>query len=447
MSKDAVFGQAKSNGFQVSVSTLTLGTLYEAVLAFSSQDRFETFWPSVCQNARWLIPSRRMVILLDTGEQDFEIQGMFGQGKFQKPVDSRFAPTDQLKRALAKKNAQWFENPRKQFGGERDTFITWLLQDQPDTLFALPILVKGKSIGALLFAMGSVSEADQAMLNTLGTIYALHTGMTYTLICLTEERMQMQKQLLMQEKMASLGNLVAGVAHEINNPIGVINSAADVLERCIRTINDVVMNGKTPVQISEHPTLQKALKLLPQNTQLITDAGLRIAKLVQSLKNFARLEEAEFQSVSIHEGIESALTLIQHEIKESVQVVKDYGELPQHFCCPGELNQVFMTLLRNASQAMEREGVITIKTGADKENLYVKISDTGKGMTPEELKSLFDFRFTKKQSRVAMAMGLVNAYNIIQKHHGEIQVESEAGKGTTFTVILPKDIGKARKRS
>jgi signal transduction histidine kinase len=447
MSKDAVFGLAKSNGFNVSVSTLTLGTLYEAVLAFSSQDRFETFWPSVCQNARWLIPSRRMVILLDTEEQNFEIQGMFGQGEFQTPADSQFVPTDQLKRILAKKNAQWFENPRKQFRGERDTFITWLLQDQPDMLFALPILVKGKSIGALLFAMGSVSEADQAMLNTLGTIYALHTGMTYTLICLTEERMQMQKQLLTQEKMASLGNLVAGVAHEVNNPIAAIISAADVSVRCIGTINDFVINGESLDQIKEHTKFQKSIRLLLQNNELIGNAGQRIAKLVQSLKNFARLEEAEFQSVSIHEGIESALTLMQHEIKEGVQVVKDYGELPRLFCCPGELNQVFMTLLRNASQAIERKGVITITTGADKENLCVIISDTGKGMNPEELKSLLDFRFTTKQSRVTMATGLVNAYNIIQKHRGHITVESEVGKGTTFTVILPKDRGKAQKRS
>ncbi len=447
MSQDAIFGAPKLEEFQVSVSTLSLGTLYEAVLAFSSQDRLETFWPSVCQNSRWLIPSRRMAILLCGGEGSFEIVGMFELGKFQKPADMRFVPTDLLTQALAKKNTQWFKNPQPQFREESNTFITWFLQDQPDMLFALPILVKGKSIGAILFAMGSVDESDQAMLNTLGTIYALHTGMSYTLICLTEERMQMQKQLLMQEKMALLGNLVAGVAHEVNNPIGVINSAADVLERCIGAINDVVINDKTVVQIREHPTFQKALKLLLQNKQLITDAGQRIAKLVQSLKHFTRLDETEFQNADIHEGIESTLTLIQHEIKNGVHVVKDYGELPQLFCCPSELNQVFMTLLRNGTQAIKREGIITIKTGADKENLYVTISDSGRGMNPEELKTLFDFRFTTKQSRVAMTMGLVNAYNIVQKHQGEITVESEVGKGTTFTVILPKDIGNSLERS
>lgn len=443
MSKDAISCPPKSEGFQVSVSTLTLGTLYEAVLAFSSQDRFETFWPSVCQNARWLIPSRRMAILLCAAEDSFEIMGRFEHGKFQKPADSQFTPTDRLKQVLTKKNAQWFKNPQEEYLEETDVFITWLLQDRPDMLFALPILVKGKSIGAMLFAMGSVDESDQAMLNTLGTIYALHTGMTYTLICLTEERMQMHKQLLMQEKMASLGNLVAGVAHEINNPIGVINSAADVFERCIRTIDDSVMNGEPLVQIGEHPTFQKALKLLLQNNQLITDAGHRIAKLVQSLKHFTRLDEAEFQNADIHEGIENTLTLIQHEIKDSVRVVKDYGELPQLFCCAGELNQVFMTLLRNAAQAIERDGIIAIKTWADKEHIYAKISDTGKGIKAEELRTLFDFRFTTKQSRVALSMGLVNAYNIVQKHQGEITVESEVGKGTTFTVMLPKNIGKA----
>ncbi|NIV94886.1 hypothetical protein GWN42_19365 [candidate division KSB1 bacterium] len=440
MSQDAVFGSPKSNEFQVSISTLTLGTLYEAVLAFSSQDSFETLWPSVCQNARWLIPSRRMGIVLCTGEDSFEILGKFAQGQFHKAADSRFAPTDRLKEALAKKNAQWFKSPGEEFREESHTFITWLLQNQPDMLFALPILVKGKCIGSMLFVMGAVDASDQAMLNTLGTIFALHVGMSYTLISLSDERMQMQKKLLMQEKMASLGNLVAGVAHEVNNPIGVINSTADVMVRCIATIKKALTNCETLDQIKENLTFEKALQLLAQNNQVIADAGQRIAKLVQSLRNFTKLDEAEFQNINLHEGIESTLTLIQHEFKEGVQVVKDYGDLPEFCCSPGELNQVFMTLLRNASQAIEREGIIIIKTLADKENLYVKISDTGKGMDSEKLKTVFDFRFTKRDSRVAMGMSLVNAYNIVQKHRGEIKVESEVGKGSTFTVILPKEL-------
>ena len=169
---------ATSRSFQVSISSLTLGTLYEAVLAFSSQDRFETLWPSVCQNARWLIPARRMGILLRAGAASFEIAGVFEHGKFQKPVDAQFTPQgDQLKRALVQKNAQWIHRPRQELEGETGNFSERLLYDDPDVLFVIPMSMKGKTIGHLLFAMSSVADRDQAMLNTLGTIYALHVGM------------------------------------------------------------------------------------------------------------------------------------------------------------------------------------------------------------------------------------------------------------------------------
>ena len=248
----------KSSSFQVSISSLTLGTLYEGVLAFSSQDSFETLWPSVCQNVRWLIPSRRMGILLCSAEEGFEIAGMFEHGGFQKPVDSRFTPEgDELERALAQKNAQWIKTPWHPMVEERSPFTQWLLQDHPDMLFVLPVRVKGRTIGALLFATASLAETDQAMLSTLGTIYALHVGMTYALLRISEERKEMQNQLILQEKMASLGSLVAGIAHEINSPIGTLQCATDVVSRCVKRIESLFGGGKPPEDVSIDEWCQK----------------------------------------------------------------------------------------------------------------------------------------------------------------------------------------------
>jgi len=155
------------------------------------------------------------------------------------------------------------------------------------------------------------------------------------------------------------------------------------------------------------------------------------------LKNFARLDEAEFQKADIHDGIDSTLTLVQHELKNKIEVVKEYGNIPRIFCYPNQLNQMFMNLFVNAAKAIEDNGTIKIETFADDTNVYVKISDTGKGIPPENLAKLFDPGFTTKSSRVGMDLGLSISYNIIQKHKGDITVESELGKGTEFTIILP----------
>jgi signal transduction histidine kinase len=423
--------QPQKSSFQVSVSSLTLGTLYEAVLAFSSQDRFETFWPSVCQNVRWLIPSRRLGILLCGVEGNFEIAGMFDHGSLHKPADSHFTPEgDELKRALAQKNAQWISIPR-QTVGEMSPFTRWLLQDHPEGLFVLPMRVKGKTVGALLLAMAHVEETDKAMLSTLGTIYALHTGMAYTLLRISEEREEMQDQLILQEKMASLGSLVAGIAHEINSPVGTLQSATDVVTRCVNRIESLFAEGQPLEDVS------KALKILKENTELIAVAGGRIANMVRSLRNFARLDEAEYQRANLHEDLESTLTLLEGALKNRIMVVKEFQAIPELFCFPGQLNQVFMSLLQNATEAIEGPGTIRISTFARDDFVHIQISDSGSGIAPEKLKRIFDFAFSEKGSRVKMRSGLVTAYSIVQRHRGNIAVESRLGEGSTFTVRLP----------
>ena len=236
-----------------------------------------------------------------------------------------------------------------------------------------------------------------------------------------------QTQLVMQEKMASLGDLVSGVAHEINNPVGVVNSAADVAQRCAARIGD----GE----------VAKPLALLKANLDAVLEAGGRIDTIVKSLKNFARLDEAEFQTVDLHEGIDSALTLLESQLGGRIIIARDYGEIQPIYCSPGQLNQVFMHLLRNAIAAIEGTGRITIRTCETADGVRVLIRDTGRGIPAEQLARIFDFDFRATDQRVKMGFGLSTDYRIIQDHQGEIKVESEMGEGTEVTIDLPMRAG------
>ncbi len=253
----------------------------------------------------------------------------------------------------------------------------------------------------------------------------------------TRELREKQAQLVQSGKMAALGNLVAGVAHEVNNPIGAVNSAADVSLRCIDLINNVITEFKEVEDLKNNSKFKNVLKMLFENNQVIVTAGKRIAQIVQSLKNFSRLDEADNLEANIHEGIDSTLTLVHHEIKRKVEIIKEYGKVPLIDCYPNQLNQVFMNLFVNAAHAIKVKGNIKIKTSADDENVYIKISDTGVGIQADDLNKIFDPGFTTKGVGVGTGLGLSICYNIIQKHNGSISVESEVGKGTEFTITLP----------
>ena len=245
-----------------------------------------------------------------------------------------------------------------------------------------------------------------------------------------EQLTETQQQLVLQEKMASLGSLVAGIAHEINNPIGAVNSAVDVVQLCADRI--AAVSG-------DEVQLEQPLRLLTDNIGAMRTASDRIIGLVQSLKNFAHLDEAEFQLADLNAGIESVLTLLRSKIQDRIEVEREFGELPLLFCTPGQLNQVFMSLLQNAVEAIEAEGVIRITTSVLDNCIHVQIADSGAGIAPEKLESLFDFGFSKDSPRVKMGAGLSTASSIVRQHGGEIRVESEVGKGSPFTVDLPLD--------
>ncbi len=248
---------------------------------------------------------------------------------------------------------------------------------------------------------------------------------------------EMQHQLILQEKMASLGNLVAGVAHEVNSPIGAVHSAADVTRRCIEKIKEILKSSQTLQELKSSEQLEKSLRILTDNNHVTTTASERITDIVTSLKIFARLDEADYQEANLHDGLDTTLTLLDHEIKDRIIVSRDYGDIPNIGCYANQLNQVFMNILMNAVQAIENEGRITIKTALESGKVTVEFSDTGRGIPSENMAKVFDPGFTTKGVGVGTGLGLSISHNIIQKHNGHIRVESEEGKGTSFTILLP----------
>lgn len=246
-----------------------------------------------------------------------------------------------------------------------------------------------------------------------------------------------QAHLVQSEKMASLGQLVAGIAHEINTPIGSINSNNDILIRSVGKMREFFNCEQCPADVRENPDVVKLMRVLEEinhNNRIACD---RIINIILSLKNFARLDEAERKRVNIHEGLDSSLVLVHHQLKNRIAVVKEYGTLPEIECSPNQLNQVFMNLLVNAAQAMPGRGTLTIKTLHLGNEIQIKISDTGIGIPRENMRKIFDPGFTTKGVGVGTGLGLSICNKIIQDHRGRIAVESEVGRGTTFTITLP----------
>ena len=291
--------------------------------------------------------------------------------------------------------------------------------------------------------VSAIKEAEEEIRNLNAELEQRVRERTAELEATLRQLQETQNQLILREKMASLGNLVAGVAHEINNPTGAVRSASDVSNRCLDRLEEVITQGDSTGSIVGNLRFQTAIKLLRENVQITVEGSERIAEIVRSLRIFARLDKSELDKADIHEGLESTLTLLHHELKHKVEVIREYGKIPRIYCYAQELNQVFMNVLANAIQAIENKGTIRIKTSADRKNVYVEIADTGKGIPPDKLARIFDPGFTTKGVGVGTGLGLSISHNIIQKHDGEIRVKSELGKGTTFTAVLPNDLDKS----
>jgi PAS domain S-box-containing protein len=264
-----------------------------------------------------------------------------------------------------------------------------------------------------------------------------------------------QAQILQREKMASIGQLAAGVAHEINNPMGFITSNLGTLDKYIHKFTDYIdaqaealASFKSEEVTARLKDIRKKLKLdyvLEDVGKLIEESeegAERVKKIVQNLKTFSRVDQAEYKPADINECIESTLNIVWNELKYKTTLEKEYGELPPVKCYPQQLNQVFMNLLVNAAQAIEKQGIIRIKTWNGDGSVNISISDTGSGIPEDKLSRIFDPFFTTKPVGQGTGLGLSITYDIVKKHKGEIRVESEVGKGTVFNIKIPVAEGK-----
>jgi signal transduction histidine kinase len=272
-----------------------------------------------------------------------------------------------------------------------------------------------------------------------------------TLEQLYNELQQTQTQLIQSEKMAALGQLVAGVAHELNNPISFVYGNMKELQRYSAAVTDLLeLLSRDITRKDFQNKLQEKLGELDQKYDLefirkdmdnligeSLEGSQRVKEVVQNLRNFSRLDEAEYKAVDLHEGLESTLLLLNNEIKNRILVHKNYGQLPKVFCNPGHINQAFMNLLHNATQAIEGKGDIWIATRQVDHRVEIEIRDNGTGIPKDIQHKIFDPFFTTKAVGKGTGLGLSISYSIIEKHGGKILLESEEGKGTAFTVILP----------
>ncbi len=242
-------------------------------------------------------------------------------------------------------------------------------------------------------------------------------------------------QLVQMEKMASVGVLAAGIAHEVNNPLGFLISNLESLKDYARALAKIV-----PPDNPKNTTILEDLSAISAES---LEGALRIKKIVSDLRTFSKQSESAVNLVDINQILESTLSIVWNEIKFKIAVVKDYQAKTQVFADSTQLSQVFLNLLINASQAIPEKGTVTLATSEDTDNVHIKISDTGPGIAPEILPKIFDPFFSTKKT--GSGLGLSVSYNIIKSHKGQIKAESTLGKGTTFTISLPKKQGQEEK--
>ena len=276
------------------------------------------------------------------------------------------------------------------------------------------------------------------------------------LFVINQELKNTQAQLFQSEKLASIGQLSAGIAHEINNPLGFITNNIVILEEYIESYLQILQAMEGLKKTIEDKDLDKAGKKVQEinvleeklNLDFITgdienlirqskSGAERIKKIVQDLRTFARKDEGQMELNNVEEILDGVINIVWNEIKYTAELKKEYGGVPLVKCNAQKLGQVFINLLVNAAQSIKEKGEITVKTYSDEKHVCIEISDTGCGIPKENISKIFDQFFTTKEVGKGTGLGLSIGYNIIKQHKGEMDVLSEINKGTKFTVKLP----------
>jgi two-component system NtrC family sensor kinase len=334
-------------------------------------------------------------------------------------------------------------------------------QGRPRSSICWPLAIKDRRIGALSMNRnaddnpftGLDIERGRALVTLVALVvdnanlHAEQMERIERLSQLNEEMRAMnarlqatQQQLLQSEKMASIGQLAAGVAHEINNPVGYVYSNVSTLQGYVDELLSVVRHLRGKGEGTE-PTcdvdfLEEDIPQLVSETREGLD---RVKKIVQDLKDFSRIDKSDdWEDANLVKGLESTLNIVQNEIKYKAAVVRELLPLPDVPCLPTQLNQVFMNLLVNAAQAIEAKGTITLRSGFDDACVWVEVGDDGCGMSPDIQSRIFEPFFTTKPVGKGTGLGLSVSYSIVQKHNGTIALTSAPGQGARFRVTLPR---------
>lgn len=255
---------------------------------------------------------------------------------------------------------------------------------------------------------------------------------------------QANRQLLQSEKMAAIGQLAAGVAHEINNPVGYVYSNLQTLSHYLSDLFRLTDAVESSASLEDLQQIRKSIDydfLRGDLEDLLAESreGIeRVKTIIAAMKDFSHTdEEEEFRYADLHRGIETTLNVVNNELKYKAEIVRDFGDLPEVQCIASQLNQVIMNLLVNAAHAIEDTGIITIRTRSEGDHVTLEFEDNGKGIEPADLTRIFDPFFTTKPVGKGTGLGLSLSFNIIEKHHGQITAASTPGQGTVFRIRLP----------
>lgn len=263
---------------------------------------------------------------------------------------------------------------------------------------------------------------------------------------LQQQLAELTEQLVRSEKLASIGQLAAGVAHEINNPIGYVASNLAVLKDYTNSLTLLVQRLSEQLPPAQSQLLKSQFDFdyicedLPNLLQQSEQGLQRVIEIIRDLKDFSHIDQAEFVMADLQQGILSTLNIVANEIKYKAEVVKQFAELPPVFCIPSQLNQVLLNLLVNAAQAIVERGIITISTGCDAQWVWFSVADTGPGIAAEQLEQIFQPFYTTKPKGQGTGLGLALSRSIVEKHKGLLEVQSTPGVGSCFTVKIPRSV-------